>query len=242
MRESRLRQYLNRIKRTPFHPQWLIFRHYDRDLAALGRLAQGVTLDIGSGRQTVRPHLAPGVTYLPLDYYETAVNWYEFLPAVFGDAQRLPVATQSFDTVFSLDVMEHLPDPNDAMAEIARVLRPGGRAILRIPFLYPLHDRPFDFNRWTAHGLERMVTRHGLIVVNLRPIGNPVQTSALLSNLALTQTMVGWLEERHPLLILLPLLPLFVLKNNLVGALFGRFQGDPTFMPQSYHLMVHKPD
>ena len=45
---------------------------------------------------------------------------------VWGDGQRLPFANGRFDTVLSLEVLEHLPDPDRCVAELARVLAPGG--------------------------------------------------------------------------------------------------------------------
>lgn len=56
------------------------------------------------------------------------------------DLQALSFADGSFDLVLSSDVMEHMPDPYRAHAEIFRVLRPGGRHILTVPF-YPWEAR-----------------------------------------------------------------------------------------------------
>jgi ubiquinone/menaquinone biosynthesis C-methylase UbiE len=50
-----------------------------------------------------------------------------------GNAQSLPFATASFDKVICSEVLEHLQDPDIALKEIARVLKPGGRALISIP-------------------------------------------------------------------------------------------------------------
>ena len=55
------------------------------------------------------------------------------LPIVPGDVYQLPIADASVDCVLFLEVIEHLPEPERALAEIRRVLRPGGRVIIIFP-------------------------------------------------------------------------------------------------------------
>ncbi len=52
-----------------------------------------------------------------------------------------------------LEVLEHVSEPQRAAAAVARVLRPGGILIASTPFMLPMHDQPFDFFRYTLHGL-----------------------------------------------------------------------------------------
>ena len=52
--------------------------------------------------------------------------------------------------------MEHLHTPEVAIKEIARVLAPGGRLILTTRFVYPLHDIPHDYFRYTKYGLRHL--------------------------------------------------------------------------------------
>ena len=53
--------------------------------------------------------------------------------ALQGDARRLPFADHSFGTVFSACAVEHIPEVNDVLQEVARVLRPGGRFLFSVP-------------------------------------------------------------------------------------------------------------
>ncbi|MBK8932685.1 MAG: class I SAM-dependent methyltransferase [Chloroflexi bacterium] len=129
-----IRRLLAPFQQTPFHPQWFVYRDERESLLAIGRQARGLTFDIGAGAQQVRNYLPSGCRYLSLDYYQTAAEWYHTRPQLFGDGQRLPIKANSVDTVLLLDVLEHLPRPENCIAEIRRVLRPGGDWCCKCPF------------------------------------------------------------------------------------------------------------
>jgi SAM-dependent methyltransferase len=90
----------------------------------------------------------------------------------------LPLADDAFDTVLLSDVLEHIPTPQRLMDEIARVLKPGGKLILNVPFLYWLHETPHDFHRYTEFALRRLAESARLDVVVLEPFGGPLEVIA----------------------------------------------------------------
>jgi SAM-dependent methyltransferase len=55
---------------------------------------------------------------------------------VIGDIRELGFPTESFDYVYTMGTIEHIPEPADAVAEIYRVLKPGGRAIIGVPYRF----------------------------------------------------------------------------------------------------------
>ncbi|WP_432987190.1 methyltransferase domain-containing protein [Dactylosporangium sp. CA-233914] len=70
------------------------------------------------------------------------------------DLRRLPLADGSLDGGISIAVLEHVPDPARHIAEMHRVLRPGGRMLVFVPFMQPFHASPYDFQRFTEVGLR----------------------------------------------------------------------------------------
>ena len=242
MKGGRLRHWLARVRRWPLHPQWFVFRREAAQMAAVAAWAQGTTLDVGAGRQMIQHYLPPDARYISLDYWETAVGWYHTRPQIFGDGQQLPIAAASVDTVLLLDVLEHLPRSSDCLAGIARVLKPGGRLVLQVPFLYPPHDEPYDFRRWTVHGLRQLAAEHGFVVVEETMNGRPAETAALLTNLALAHTALRWLAEKRPQMVLLPLVPPLILLINLLGWLGGVLGGADGWMPHSCRMVWEKPE
>lgn len=175
-----------------------------------------------------------------LDFFSTAVGWYGTRPQVFGDGQRLPFAAGGFDTVLLLDVLEHLPDPPACLKEIHRVLAPGGRVVVQVPFLYPIHDAPLDFHRWTLHGLRSLAVESGFTVSEEAILGQPLETAALLGNLALSQAVLSWLRRRNPLAVFVLLLPLVVPLLNLAGWALGALSPTDPIMAHGYRLVLEK--
>jgi len=73
---------------------------------------------------------------------------------VVGSVYELPFEDEAFDLVLCMVVMEHLEDPKKAIEEMKRVLKPGGRILVSVPFLFPIHDAPGDYWRFTKYGLQ----------------------------------------------------------------------------------------
>jgi SAM-dependent methyltransferase len=82
---------------------------------------------------------------------------------VIGDAQALGIRDGSFDVVLCTEVLEHLPEPQRAIDEMFRVLVPGGLLLLTTRFLFPIHDAPHDYFRFTKYGLRHLLRRFELI-------------------------------------------------------------------------------
>jgi SAM-dependent methyltransferase len=82
---------------------------------------------------------------------------------VIGDAQALGIRDGSFDVVLCTEVLEHLPEPQRAIDEMFRVLVPGGQLLLTTRFLFPIHDAPHDYFRFTKYGLRYLLRRFEII-------------------------------------------------------------------------------
>jgi GT2 family glycosyltransferase/SAM-dependent methyltransferase len=73
---------------------------------------------------------------------------------VLADAHRLPFVDGAFDAVIVLNAFEHYREPKRVAQELFRVLRPGGKVLVRTAFLQPLHEKPSHFYNCTRYGLE----------------------------------------------------------------------------------------
>jgi SAM-dependent methyltransferase len=165
-----------------------------RWLAAQAPLVHGRLLDLGCGNQPFRPWYAPLVKEV------VAVDAVPGPGVLQVDLARpLPFAGASFDTVLCTQVLEHVESPELAVAEIARVLRPGGHALVTVPFLYPTHEAPYDFQRFTHHGLAGLVRRAGLEVRTLDAQGGPGLLVAHYAVLSVAQALRALARALGPL-------------------------------------------
>jgi SAM-dependent methyltransferase len=110
-------------------------------------------LDVGCGLQPYRHMLGRGVTdYVGVDRVGELTQ-----PTVVGTAEALPVPDASFDVVLCTMVLEHVRDPRRVLGEVRRVLVPNGRVVLTVPGVWPTHEAPHDYWRFTRFGLEELM-------------------------------------------------------------------------------------
>ena len=99
-----------------------------------------------------------------------------------GDIRALPLRDDCVDLVLCTEVLEHVYETSEALAEIYRVLRPGGYAVITVPLLYGEHDHA-DFHRWTRLGMRTALGDAGFDVVDVASRGGLFGTAAVLLSL-----------------------------------------------------------
>ena len=187
------------VKRTPHPTESALNRlahvqledalHYVASKHATGRL-----VDVGCGQKPYAELLSAFVTeHVGVDHPESPHS----LEAadVLSSAYQIPLESGSFDTALLSEVIEHLEDPTAALAEVRRLLRPGGKVILSAPFMWVLHEEPRDFYRYTPNGLRLILTDAGFEQITIWPISGQWSTVALLFGYALRPYRVGPLRR-----------------------------------------------
>ncbi len=228
---------LSRLKLTPLHPQWFVFSRQNYAMREVCSNLKGVVCDIGCADSKPRHYLSSAASYLGIDYYSTAKDWYHTQPNLYANAQSLPLLGSSVDHALLLDVLEHLPDPERCLAEIYRILKPGGSLTIQVPFLYPIHDAPLDFHRWTQFGLVQAAQQHGFTIEKEVALGHPLESAALIINIALSKTILNWLKGGNVLGILALLLPLVVPSINILAWIGAKLSKPDSLMPHGYRMV-----
>ncbi len=128
--------------------------------------AHGKFLDLGCGAMPFRRHVEPQIeSYESLDIEKRVPEvTYQM------DAHDLTaLGTDVYDAVLCTEVLEHVPEPGRVVREIWKILAPGGKVILTVPFLSRLHEEPHDYFRFTKHGLRELLDRTGFHVFEVTP-------------------------------------------------------------------------
>jgi SAM-dependent methyltransferase len=126
-------------------------------------------LDIGSGGSSYEKYFPNRLT-VDID---PARN-----PSIVANAEDLPFAEGEFTTILSTEMLEHVIDPEKVMRELYRVLAPGGTLILTTRFVYPLHDAPYDYWRYTRPNLERLFSSFSSVYIEAE--AGPLMTIGIL--------------------------------------------------------------
>lgn len=183
------------------NPAYLVARiagKHIRDRA--GKYFSGKMIEIGCGDKTKK--------YLVEEYVESHIGLdHEDSPHdksnidLVGTAYEIPQKDESFDCVLSTAVLEHLEDPQRALYESYRVLKPGGYAIYTAPFFWHLHEEPRDFYRYTKFGLEYLFKTAGFYIVEIKPLSGFWITFGSELNYYISDFKLGYLRYIFKLII-----------------------------------------
>lgn len=158
------RQFKRRETPVPslWHNEWLTIRPLAAAIHTLScNFQSGVLLDVGCGNKPYRAWFSNVNAYIGTDV--TVVGNSEV--DVVSSSLHLPFASQSFDFVICTQVIEHVEEPSQVMLEINRVLKNGGLLMLSAPMYWRLHEEPYDFYRYTKHGLSYLLKKNGFELI-----------------------------------------------------------------------------
>ncbi|MCX6400244.1 MAG: class I SAM-dependent methyltransferase [Propionibacteriales bacterium] len=123
-----------------------------------------LVLDAGAGKSPYR-RLFKHATYEAADFAQLST---EYAPLDYVcDITDIPVEDGRFDRVVFNQVLEHVPEPAVALAELNRVLKPGGRIFCSVPLFYAEHQQPYDYYRYTQFALKRLFEEAGFEIMRI---------------------------------------------------------------------------
>lgn len=122
----------------------------------LDRLS-GTVLDVGCGEMPFRALLGKNASYTGIDVPVAGEFGMRRHPEILDfDGLHIPFPNGSFSHVLCTEVLEHTEDPEGLIAEMHRVLHPGGALVATVPFSARVHHAPYDYHRFTKFRLARM--------------------------------------------------------------------------------------
>lgn len=194
------------------HPSYFVNRGLLTQFKRFAPLMKGKLLDYGCGSKPYR-EIFDNPQYIGVDInlpggHDHSNEQIDF----YYDGTTLPFQDASFDAVFSSEVMEHIFNMNESLQEINRVLKPGGKLLFSTPFIFPEHEQPYDFARYSTFGLQHLLEHHGFKIIEHIQIGHATQA---ILQLWTYYVSTSWFTK-SPLLNWISRL-IFVFPANLLG-------------------------
>ena len=126
---------------------------------AAASLPEGaLVLDAGAGDCPYK-HLFSEARYESADFCQVDKAYGEITHVC--DLTDIPVEDNRYDLILLTQVLEHLPEPQDVLREMLRILKPGGELWLSAPLFFAEHEVPYDFYRYTQFGLDHLLQSAG---------------------------------------------------------------------------------
>lgn len=158
---------------------------------------------------------------------------------VICDAHNLPFEDEKFDNILCTEVLEHLHSPEIAISEMERGLKKGGKLILTTRFIFPLHDVPNDYYRFTKYGLKYLFRNWEIIELNEEV--STMETLAVLLQRINYQCKGILLKPLKPLIfIVAKIIPLFSFLIKEEYGDIGRKTAEKNIMTSGYYLVCQK--
>ncbi len=125
-------------------------------------------------------------------------------PDIVADAHHLPFEDNSFECIVCKEVLEHTKRPAEVIAEFKRVLRPGGKLILSTRFMFPIHEAPYDYWRFTRYNFEELFSTWS--TSDIQEEADPVTTIVILIDRLIYQSDFAFNKVSKALLYLITFL------------------------------------
>lgn len=175
--------------------------------AAMTEMAPWLTgrlLDVGCGSKPYRS-LFKVDEYVGLEI-DRGVSSRNGVADYLYNGTSFPFEDAAFDAVLCNQVLEHVFNPDEFLGEIQRILKPGGRLLLTVPFVWDEHEQPHDFARYSTFGLNALMEKQGFRFVEHRKLGADASILFQLANAYLCKIAQG-----------LPRLTLFLLTITVMA-------------------------
>lgn len=123
-------------------------------------------IDVGAGQSELEMFFE-SASYIAFDLGVGDDEWDFSQLDVKCDVQSLPIRDSVADAALNLWVMEHVPAPQLMVNEMFRILKPGGKIFLIVPFTMHEHQQPYDFYRYTRFGVKHLFETAGFANVEV---------------------------------------------------------------------------
>lgn len=207
------------FKTSLFHPYYFIRSQLLKSIHGQVHHLKGRLLDFGCGSKPYKSLLNVD-EYIGVDFVNEGHPHDNEQIDFYYDGKTLPFPDNSFDSILTSEVFEHVFNLPEILAELSRVLKPGGKILITCPFVWKEHELPHDYARYTLFALRDMLQKNNFTIQATNKSGNFIQVISQLVVLYFHD--IGYSKVRE-----LPLLKqlfefIFFFVPNLFGIILNK--------------------
>lgn len=136
---------------------------------------KGKLIDVGCGIMPYKPLILDNATLEDYKGVDIENEMYQkegvVRPDFFWNGKTLDFKDNEYDTAMLIEVLEHTPEPKVVLKEIHRILKNEGTLLITVPFLWTLHDVPYDEYRYTPFAMQKMLEETGYEIQEMEAFG-----------------------------------------------------------------------
>jgi len=162
--------------RSKASPYWIYFESTRYHLTQNLKYFKGTLIDIGCGSKPFKDDISRRIQdYIGIDIPTKIKRTNESERSeeidIYADLLKLPIKSNSVDTVFSSFVIEHVYSYETLFEEVYRVLKKDALFVLVSPLMSILHERPYDYFRFTEYALKKIGPQFKFKTIKIVPLG-----------------------------------------------------------------------
>ncbi len=175
----------------------------------------GHLLDVGCGTKPYRS-LFNVESYRGLDIDSPTTREIGVADDLY-DGTQFPYHKEVFDSALCNQVLEHVFNPDEFLTEINRILKPGGKLLLTVPFVWDEHEQPYDYARYSSFGLKALLEKNGFKIISHKKLASDATVLFQLTNAYLFKV-----SQRWPQLLKLLFTGTLMASVNILGVIAGK--------------------
>lgn len=197
------------------NPFYIIRKGLCKGIVSNKKYMKDRLLDFGCGKKPYK-NIFDVKEYVGLDIEKSGHSHENEQIDVYYDGNFIPFENDYFDSVFSSEVLEHIPNLEIILIELFRVTKSSGYLLVTVPFVWDEHEVPYDFTRYTSFGIECLFKKAGFEIIKIEKSTNYVETVFQMWNAYIYQ----YVFPRNKIIKKI-LLPFFITPITIIGIVFS---------------------
>jgi len=161
LRSCKLRQLFSLT-----HPYYLSRSSLHKYISLHAASLNSPLLDVGCGSMPYRDLFTQIIDYHGLEISQRHSDFQNYA-TFWCDGKVIPLSNSTYQSVLCSQVLEHSANSSLTLLEINRILVVGGHLLLTMPFIWPEHEKPFDFQRFTSFGIKSHLNDAGFNIIEI---------------------------------------------------------------------------